>query len=245
MSFKADHSKNSAWVELLHLHRGKRETTALVNGFSSQAVSVETDGLAIILDITCRVIDHRGFLRIIRGFAKYAFESYGLVTIVKTLPPALLDENESKEPVFRRWSHEDAAELRRTQPVISPWRVVRWMLMSAVGVGVISLIVFDVSTALSSTYGSLVVALPAALLARGMTSKLSSANAISSALAFMVWEMVKLGLSISMLMLASSLIVGLSWPALLAGLVLTMQVYFVAAIVKPKPSGRVTESTLS
>jgi ATP synthase protein I len=161
-----------------------------------------------------------------------------LVTIVKTLPPALPEE-EIEELVFRRWSRADAAELRKTQPAISPWRVVLWMLMAAVGIGAISLIAFDVPTALSAAYGSLAVSLPAALLARGMTSPLSSMNAVSSVLAFMLWEMVKIGLSISMLVLAPSLIVDLSWPAMLIGLILTMHVYFVAAVVKPKPLGQV------
>ena len=54
----------------------------------------------------------------------------------------------------------------------------------------------------------------------------------------MLWEMVKIGLSVGMLILAPSLIADLSWPALLAGLIFTIKVYFVAAIVKSKPPGR-------
>ena len=190
------------------------------------------------MHIIREVIDWQGFLRIIEGFAKYASEGFGLVTIVRTLPPPLPDE-QSKEEVFRHWSRAEAAELRKTQPVISPWRVVRWMLIAAAGFGVIGLIAFDTPTALSAAYGSLAVALPAAVLARGMTSQLSRMNATAGALAFMLWEMVKIGLSIGMLMLAPSLIVDLSWPALLVGLILTMKVYFVAAIIKPKPTGGV------
>ncbi len=157
---------------------------------------------------------------------------------MKTLPPPLPFDEPTQEELdnraFRRWSHEDAAQLRKTQPAISPWRVVLWMLMAAVVIGVIALIIFDASIALSAAYGSLAVAIPAAVLARGMTSELSRMNAAAGALAFMVWEMVKIGLSIGMLMLAPSLIADLSWPALLVGLILTMKVYFVAAIVKPK-----------
>ena len=159
---------------------------------------------------------------------------------MKTLPPPLPDDEEvSKEPVFRRWSHEDAAQLRKTQPAISPWRVVRWMLMASVALGLLAFAAFDAATALSTAYGSLVVAIPAAVLARGMTSPLSRMNIVSGALAFMLWEMVKIGLSIGMLVLAPSLIAGLNWPALLIGLILTMKVYFVAAIVKPKPAAGV------
>ena len=51
---------------------------------------------------------------------------------------------------------------------------------------------------------------------------------------FMVWEMVKIGLSIAMFFAAPQLIANLSWLALLVGLILTMKVYWVAAIYKPK-----------
>jgi ATP synthase protein I len=161
---------------------------------------------------------------------------------VKTLPPPATDEDfqeEGKEPVYRRWSREDVAELHKTQPVTSPWRVVLWMLLATAAIGVIGLIASDARTAMSAAYGSLAVAIPAAVLARGMTSPLSSLSATSGAMAFMVWEMVKIGLSIGMLVLAPSLVADLSWPALLAGLIVTMKVYFVAAIVKPKALGPV------
>lgn len=155
---------------------------------------------------------------------------------MKTLPPPQPYEDEPvKEPAIRRWSHEDAAQLRKTQPAISPWRVVRWMLVASAVLGLLAFAAFDAATALSTAYGSLCVAIPAAVLARGMTSPLSRMNAAAGALAFMLWEMVKIGLSIGMLILAPSLIANLSWPALLVGLILTMKVYFVAAIVKPKP----------
>ena len=157
-----------------------------------------------------------------------------MVTIVRMLPPSL-PEVESKEPVFRRWSHADATELRKTQPAISPWWIVLWMLMATAVIGVTGMVAFDVRTALSAAYGSLAVALPASVLARGMTSQLSRMNATAGVLAFMLWEMVKIGLSIGMLILAPSLIADLSWPALLVGLILTMKVYFVAAIIKPRP----------
>ncbi len=182
---------------------------------------------------TCGFV--RRFTHIIVSFAEFASSRYRLVTTVKTLPPPLPDE-EIKEEVFRRYSPQEAEQLRKTIPSISPWRVVRWMLMAAVVIGLVSFSFFDLPTALSAAYGSLVVALPAAVLARGMTSPLSRMSAVSGAMAFMLWEMVKIGLSIGMLMLAPSLMASLNWPALLIGLILTMKVYFVAAIYKPKPS---------
>ncbi len=164
---------------------------------------------------------------------------------MKTMPPAqpypTRDQDEaleksSKDEGFRSWTAQEATQLRQTQPAISPWRVVRWMLMVSVAIGLLAYAAFDTLTALSAAYGSLCVAIPAAILARGMTSPLSRMSIMSGAVAFMTWEMVKIGVSIGMLALAPSLIAGLNWPALLIGLILTMKVYFVAAIVKPKPA---------
>ncbi len=119
------------------------------------------------------------------------------------------------------------------------------MLMAAVAIGLIAWVMFGASIALSAAYGSLVVAIPAAVLARGMTSPLSRMNVATGAMAFMLWEMVKIGLSIGMLMLAPSLVANLSWPALLVGLILTMKVYFVAAIIRPgaRAQGQVAEAS--
>jgi ATP synthase protein I len=153
---------------------------------------------------------------------------------MKTLPPPLADEAVSQEEAYQSYSRQEAEQLRRAHPQISPWRVVLWMWIAAVVIGLASWLIFDLNTALSAAYGSVVVALPAAVLARGMTSPLSRMSIASGAMAFMLWEMVKIGLSIGLLMLAPSLIASLNWPALLIALILTMKVYFVAAIVKPR-----------
>lgn len=50
----------------------------------------------------------------------------------------------------------------------------------------------------------------------------------------MVWEMVKLVLTMAMLVAAPGLVQGLSWPAMLVGLVLTMKVYLVALLWAPR-----------
>ena len=49
----------------------------------------------------------------------------------------------------------------------------------------------------------------------------------------MVWEMVKIALSVALLVAAPRLVAALSWPALLVGLVLTMKVYWVALAFAP------------
>jgi ATP synthase protein I len=78
------------------------------------------------------------------------------------------------------------------------------------------------------------VIVPAAIFARGIMSPTSSVNAISAAMGFMVWEMVKIGLSVAMLFAAPQLMSSLSWLALLVGMILTMKIYWIAAVYKPK-----------
>jgi ATP synthase protein I len=50
----------------------------------------------------------------------------------------------------------------------------------------------------------------------------------------MVWEMVKIALTVAMLVAAPRLVPQLSWPALLVGLVLALKVYWVALAYSPK-----------
>jgi ATP synthase protein I len=79
----------------------------------------------------------------------------------------------------------------------------------------------------SALYGAATVVLPGALMARGMTSRLSSAPGVS-AVSFMFWEMVKIGVSVALLIGAPGLVPDLSWPALLVALVVCIKVYWVA-----------------
>jgi ATP synthase protein I len=132
---------------------------------------------------------------------------------------------------FKRLSREEAAALRAQEPPVSPWRVIA--VQAAVGV-VAALIGWLVTgmTAVgwSMLYGAATVVLPGALLARGMTSQLSSMAPGASAVSFMLWEMVKIGVSVVMLVIANKIVQPLVWPALLVGLVVCMKVYWLALL---------------
>jgi ATP synthase protein I len=80
----------------------------------------------------------------------------------------------------------------------------------------------------SALYGAIAVIVPAAIFARGLTGKVASANAGAAVFGFFLWEMVKIGLTVAMLFAAPRLVLDLSWPAMLAGLIVTMKVYWVA-----------------
>lgn len=140
-----------------------------------------------------------------------------------------------EDPPFHRLSAAEAQRLRQDHPPVSPWRVVAGQ--AAVGL-VVALAAWALTgrqnVGWSAGYGALAVVIPAAVFARGLTGRMSSLNAGTAAFGFMVWEMVKIALTVAMLVAAPRLVSGLSWPALLVGLVLTMKVYWIALAYKPK-----------
>lgn len=132
---------------------------------------------------------------------------------------------------FRKLTKEEAQALRAKDPPVSPWRVIA---VQAVVGGVIALLAGVLTgrgaVAWSALYGAAAVVLPGALLARGMTSQLGSVSPGLGAVSFMLWEFMKIGVSVVMLMLAPKLVPGLSWPALLAALIVCIKVYWFALL---------------
>lgn len=145
------------------------------------------------------------------------------------------DEGDGLEPDFQPLSAEEARQLRERNPPVSPWRVVA---AQAVAVIVVALVAWAVTgkqnLGWSAGYGALSVVVPAAVFARGLTGRLASLSPSTAVLAFFVWEMVKMALTVAMLLAAPRLISALSWPAMLVGLVVAMQVYWVAVVFAPK-----------
>ena len=132
---------------------------------------------------------------------------------------------------FKRLSREEAAALRAREPPLSPWRVVGAQVAVGVAVALVGLaITRRDEVAWSLLYGAATVVVPGALMARGMTSRLSSMAPGASAVSFMLWEFVKIGFSVAMLVIANRIVQPLVWPALLVGLVLCIKVYWVALL---------------
>jgi ATP synthase protein I len=135
--------------------------------------------------------------------------------------------NRFPEPLTR----QQAQALRAEHRSVSPWWVVAAQaVLGMVVAGVAWAVTGRVNVMASALYGAAAVVVPAALMARGMTSRLSSMSPGVSAMSFMTWESVKLGVSIAMLALAPKLVPQLSWPALLVGLVACLKVYWVALL---------------
>ena len=139
------------------------------------------------------------------------------------------EDFDDADDAFEPLTAEQVRELRKHQPLLSVWRVV--MAQVLVGLLVVSVVWWvsgRMSAVYSAVYGALAVILPAALFARGLTSPVASVNAGAAVFGFFLWEMVKIGLTVAMLFAAPRLVNDLSWPAMLAGLVVTMKVYWVA-----------------
>ena len=146
------------------------------------------------------------------------------------------DADELEEENFKRLTAQEARELRERDPALSPWWVVGLQCVAGL---VVALVAWGISgkasVAWSAGYGALAVIIPAALFARGLMSQFSSLNAATASFGFFVWEAVKLAVSIAMIAMAPRLIANLSWLALLAGLLVTLKMYWLALLKRPKP----------
>jgi ATP synthase protein I len=146
------------------------------------------------------------------------------------------DTDGLEEQNFKRLTRQEAQALRAADPALSPWWVVGLQCVAGLAV---SLVAWGVSgrasVAWSAAYGALAVIVPAALFARGLMSQFSSLNAATASFGFFIWEAVKMAVSVAMIVAAPRLIANLSWLALLAGLFVTLKMYWLALLKRPRP----------
>jgi ATP synthase protein I len=140
------------------------------------------------------------------------------------------DTDEDSGKPFKRWTAQEAQALAAQDPhKVNPWRVIAVQIAVGLGVALVAgLVTGRVSVFWSALYGAGVVVVPGALMARGMTSPLSSVSPTGSAVSFMLWQGVKIAVSVVLLILAVRIVQPLSWPALLVGLVVCIKVYWLA-----------------
>lgn len=132
---------------------------------------------------------------------------------------------------LRSLTREEAQALRVRQPPLSPWRVIGFQAVVGVVAALLAVLVTArQEMAWSVLYGAVTVVVPGALMARGMTSALTSMSPGASAVSVMLWTLVKMTVSVAMLVLAPNIVQPLSWPALLVGLVLCLKVYVAALL---------------
>lgn len=149
-------------------------------------------------------------------------------------------EDEAAKQPFKALTREEAQALRQREPTISPWRVIAVQAALGAVLATLAWLVLDEKgIGWSLLYGAATVVVPGALMARGMTSRLSSMSPGTSAVSFMLWEMVKIAVAVVMLLLAPRVVPGLSWPALLVAMVMAMKVYWLALLWRPAAKKRI------
>ena len=139
------------------------------------------------------------------------------------------DEHEAEEDAFKPLTREEAQRFRQQYISVSPWSVLAGQLLVGIVVALVAWAVTGLQNAgWSAFYGALAVVVPGAVFARGMTRKVSTTNPGTAVTGFFMWEMVKIGLTVAMLVAAPRAVLDLSWLAMLAGFVVTMKVYWLA-----------------
>lgn len=139
--------------------------------------------------------------------------------------------DESEEPPFKTLTPEEAQALRAKLPRLSPWRVVAVQAVAGLVVAALAYaFAGEAGTMASALYGAAAVVVPGALFARGMARQTNRANPGAAVFGFMLWEFVKIALTVAMLVAAAKVVPDLSWPALLVAMVVCMKVNWLAPL---------------
>ena len=151
---------------------------------------------------------------------------------MKTLPPDT--EAEVEESDFKPLTAEEAQQWRRCNPPLSIGKVVAGQAFVGVLVALAAwMLTGSTSMGWSAAYGAVAVWLPAALFARAVFRQGAARDARAAMAGFVGWEIVKVLLTVALLAAAPWVVPGLSWIALLAGMVITMKTYWAALLVRP------------
>ena len=135
-----------------------------------------------------------------------------------------------QEPEFKPLTRDEAQQWRSRQPRLSPWRLVGVQALVGLIAAVLGgLLTQSAPVGWSVLYAAASGVLPAAVMAWGTTSgalsRLTAGFAQAAFAGFLMWEGVKILLTVAMLWSARYLVPDLSWLGLLAGLVLVLKVY--------------------
>ena len=151
---------------------------------------------------------------------------------MKTIAPET--ETEAEESDFKPLTAEEAAVWRSRNPPISVGKVVAGQALVGVLVALVAwALTGSVPVGWSAAYGALAVVVPAALFARGVLRHSALLNPRAAMVGFFGWEIVKILLTVALLAAAPWVVSGLSWVALVVGMVITIKTYWIALLVRP------------
>lgn len=137
-----------------------------------------------------------------------------------------------QDPSFVPLTRQQAQDLRQRLTMLSPWRVV-WAQAAIGGLCVaLAALLGGAAAGISALYGAGAVVLPNLLLARGLTK--DAGSAVGAVARFLIWELLKMGAAIAILVIAAQVVPQLSWPALLLTLAVCIKVNWVALAWRPR-----------
>ena len=137
--------------------------------------------------------------------------------------------DEGLDPEFKPLTAEQAQAWRQRNPVASPWRVLALQVVVGALLAVLTGFVSgQFRLAASVAWGSVAVVIPAIVFVRALSRQMRRTQPGSALAGLFVWELVKIVLTVALLLVAPKVISDLSWFALVAGVVVTMKVYWLA-----------------
>ena len=138
-------------------------------------------------------------------------------------------EDEAPEPEFKPLTPQEAQVWRMKNPTASPWLILAMQVAVAATLALVVGVWSDRPAWMwSVAWGGFAVVLPAALFARALARQMKSGSSSAALAGLLMWELVKVVLTVALLAVAPKVISELSWLALLAGFVVTMKVYWLA-----------------
>ena len=122
------------------------------------------------------------------------------------------------------------------KPQVSVWRVVALQAVVGLAVALVSgfFAAGKLSVVWSALYGAAIIAVPSALFALSIQLWLSKLKPGVAVYGFALGELLKIGLTIVLLFFAPRIVQPLSWAAMLIAVVVTLQVYWVALMLRGK-----------
>lgn len=160
------------------------------------------------------------------------------MTAPKGNPASAWDDEAPDSVPVPPWTAQQVQALMVHERPMSPWRIVA--VQAAAG-GLLALAWWLFGTApaqqvRSTAWGAAAVVLPHALMAWGLRRQAVQAQA--AFLSFLIWELVKVGCAVVILVAAAWWVRDLSWPALLVALVVCLKVHMWAWWMFTRPGRR-------
>jgi ATP synthase protein I len=154
-----------------------------------------------------------------------------------------IDDLDLAEAPIRQWTRDEVAALRARQPFVSLWRVVAMQALVGMLLALVSWFVggYRSNVVWSALYGAACVVVPGALFAYGMSRQVLAANAGVAVFGFMLWEFVKIGVAVIMLVAVIKVVPQLSWSAFLVALIVCIKLNWLTLLMQ----GRVKKNVAS